>query len=154
MERPQADLGDFPTCTQTLYRLRSNSFPLWNWAAQDLSCPHLQCVRGQSTPASHVFWSCSGAQRHWEQLLFSLWRCLGSFEETDKHLWVFGMELPGIPRDASRLRAFLGRPGICSELDQTCFPLRASCGVSSLHQSFMPSGSSGSIGWRTQHYRP
>ncbi|CAH0474767.1 unnamed protein product [Peronospora belbahrii] len=76
----------FPTCTQTLYRLKSNSFPLWNWAAQNLSCPQSECVRGQSATASHVFWSCPVAQRHWEKL-FSLWQCIGMFEETDKHVW-------------------------------------------------------------------
>ena len=33
----------FPTSAQTLYRLKSNIFPLWNWTSHDLSCPDPAC---------------------------------------------------------------------------------------------------------------
>ena len=89
----------FPTEVQTLYRLKSISFPLWNWAANDLSCPNTECDMKTLAPTSHVFWSCTSAQRRWAHLR-SLWRCLGAFDEADMHVWVFAMELPGQPSAA------------------------------------------------------
>ena len=88
--------ASFPTNAQTLYRLKSNSFPLWNWAQQDLSCPVPECANAGPALASHIFWTCSSARRHWEFLL-DRWRWLGTFQEADLNVWVFGLDLPAIP---------------------------------------------------------
>ena len=88
--------ASFLTNTQTLYRLKSNIFPLWNWAKQDLSCPVPECVDVGPALAIHVFWTCPSARRHWEYLLDRV-KWLGTFQEDDLHVWVFGLDLPGIP---------------------------------------------------------
>ena len=49
--------------------------------------------------ARHIFWTCPSARRHWEYLL-DRWRWLGTFLEDDLHVWVFGLDLPGIPLNA------------------------------------------------------
>ena len=61
--------SSFHTNAQTLYRLKSNSFPLWNWASHDLSCPDTACPPSFPTMASHVFGNCPSARRHWNYLL-------------------------------------------------------------------------------------
>ena len=81
--------GTFPTGVQTLYPLKSNSFPLWNWSRQDLSCPNPVCDRSLTAPASHVFWTCPGAQWHWNHLL-SLWQCFGTIDMDRRNSWGFG----------------------------------------------------------------
>ena len=47
--------ASFPTNTQTIYRLKSNSFPLWNWAKQDLSCPVPEYAADGPALESHIF---------------------------------------------------------------------------------------------------
>ena len=91
--------ASFPTNAQTLYRLKSNSFPLWNWATHDLSCPAPECPPAIPAMASHVFWTCPSARQHWEYLL-DRWRWLGTFQKADLHIWVFGLDLPGTPHNA------------------------------------------------------
>ncbi|KAI9916916.1 hypothetical protein PsorP6_017134 [Peronosclerospora sorghi] len=86
----------FPTNAQTLYRLKSNSFPLWNLASQDLSCPNPACPTSIPFMADHVFWDCPSARRHWDYLL-ERWQRLGDLREADLHVWVFGMDLPATP---------------------------------------------------------
>ena len=49
--------------------------------------------------ASHVFWTCPSARRHWTYIL-DRWRGLGSFTATDLNVWVFGLDLPDIPHAA------------------------------------------------------
>ena len=49
--------------------------------------------------ASHVFWNCPSARRHWNYLL-ERWRKLGDLTEADLHVWLFGMDLPRIPKFA------------------------------------------------------
>ena len=53
--------ASFPTNAQTLYRLKSNSFLLWNWAKQDRSCLGPGCVNAGPALASHIFWACPSA---------------------------------------------------------------------------------------------
>uniref|UniRef100_A0AAV1VLR5 Uncharacterized protein n=1 Tax=Peronospora matthiolae TaxID=2874970 RepID=A0AAV1VLR5_9STRA len=38
--------ASFKQVTRTLYQIKSNSFPLWNRAAQDMSCPITECPHG------------------------------------------------------------------------------------------------------------
>ena len=91
--------ASFPTNAQTIYRLKSNSSPLCNWAKQDLSCPVPECVNAGPALARHIFWTCTSARRQWEYLL-DRWRWLRTFLEDDLHVWVFGLDLPGIPPNA------------------------------------------------------
>ena len=114
--------GTFPTRVQTLYRLKSNSFPLWNWFRQDLSCPNPVCDRSFTAPASHVFWTCPGAQWHWNHLL-SLWQCLGTIDLDRRNFWAFGMGLPGTPNLAwDAVQASLVAPKDISGLRAAIFP--------------------------------
>ena len=83
----------------TIYRLKRNSFSLWNWASHDLFCPNPACSPSFSAMASHVFWNCPSAPRHWDYLL-KRWRKLGDLTEADLHVWVFGMDLLSIPKFA------------------------------------------------------
>ena len=65
---------------------------------------------------------CPSAQRQWRKL-FSLWRCLGTFDKTDKYLWVLGMELPGIPRATwDVIMDILGPPGDLFRARSAVFP--------------------------------
>ena len=91
--------ASFPANAQTLYRLKSNSFPLWNWAKQDLSFPVPDCVAADPVMASHIFWTCPSARRHWAFFL-DRWGWLGTFLEADLNVWVFGLDLPEIPPNA------------------------------------------------------
>ncbi|UIZ26809.1 hypothetical protein KXD40_001485 [Peronospora effusa] len=91
--------ASFLTNAQTLYRLKSNRFPLWNWASQDLSCPYPACSTSLPAMASHISWNCPSARRHWDYLL-ERWRQLGDLKETDLHVWVFRMDLPSISTSA------------------------------------------------------
>uniref|UniRef100_M4BQ96 Uncharacterized protein n=1 Tax=Hyaloperonospora arabidopsidis (strain Emoy2) TaxID=559515 RepID=M4BQ96_HYAAE len=114
--------GTFSTGLQTLYRLKSNSFPLWNWSRQDLSCPNPVCDRSLTAPASHVFWTCPGSQWHWNHL-FSLWQCLGTIDMDRRNIWVFGMGLPGTPNLAwDAVQASLVAPKDISGLRAAIFP--------------------------------
>uniref|UniRef100_M4BBT6 Uncharacterized protein n=1 Tax=Hyaloperonospora arabidopsidis (strain Emoy2) TaxID=559515 RepID=M4BBT6_HYAAE len=45
----------FSQVMRTLFRLKANCFPLWNWAAGNRSCPHSDCLPGDPAAASHVF---------------------------------------------------------------------------------------------------
>ena len=67
----------FPTGVHTLYRLKSNSFPLWNWSRQDLSCLNPVCDRSLTAPAIHVFGHAQGHSGI-EITYLSLWKCLGT----------------------------------------------------------------------------
>ena len=87
-----------PQITQSIYRLKCNSFPLWNWSIGDRSCPNPECSPGTYAPISHVFWSFPAAQVHWLRLL-DLWRCFGEFEDANIHVWVFAFRLPACPRE-------------------------------------------------------
>ena len=49
--------------------------------------------------ASHIFWTCPSARRHWAFLL-DRWRRLGTFLEADLNVWVFGLDLPEITPNA------------------------------------------------------
>ena len=57
--------ASFPTNYQTMYWLKINSFPLWNWAKQDLSCPDPGCVNAGTALESHIFCAFPSAHRHW-----------------------------------------------------------------------------------------
>ena len=61
--------------------------------------PIPECADAGSVLASHIFWTCPNARRHWE-FLIDRWRWLGTFKEVDLHVWVFGLDLPGIPPNA------------------------------------------------------
>ena len=87
--------ASFPTNAQTLYRLKSNSFPLWNWASQDLSCPVPGCSRTLPFVGQHVFWTCSSVSRQWGHLLVK-WSPLMGFNITDFNVRVFGLDLPEV----------------------------------------------------------
>lgn len=89
----------FPQVAQTLYRLKSNRFPLWNWAAQDTSCPNPGRTRSEHATASHVFWTCPAAQRHWQHLRAEL-RSIAALDDEDPSLWIFALELPEMPNTA------------------------------------------------------
>ena len=54
--------ASFPTNAQTIYRLKSNTFPLWNWAKQDLLCPVPEYVDACPALARHIFWTCPSAR--------------------------------------------------------------------------------------------
>uniref|UniRef100_M4BC18 Uncharacterized protein n=1 Tax=Hyaloperonospora arabidopsidis (strain Emoy2) TaxID=559515 RepID=M4BC18_HYAAE len=88
-----------PQVTQTIYRLKCNSFPLWNWSIWDRSLPNPECSPGTYALASHVFWNCSAAQVHWRRLL-DLWRCFGEFEDANIRVWVFPFRLLACPQTA------------------------------------------------------
>ena len=64
-----------------------------------LSCPVPECVDVGPALSRHIFWTCPSAGRHWEYLL-DRWRWLGTFPEDDLHVWVFGLDLPGISPNA------------------------------------------------------
>ena len=49
--------------------------------------------------AIHVFWNCPSARRNWYYLL-ERWRKLGYLTEADLYVWMFGMDLPSIPKFA------------------------------------------------------
>ena len=74
----------FPTNAQELCRLKSNSSPLCNWASHDLSCPDPACPPSFPAMASHVFWNCPSARRHWKYIL-ERWQKLGDLTEVDLH---------------------------------------------------------------------
>ena len=76
-----------------MFHLKANCFLLWNWAAENRSCPCPDCLPGDAAPASHVFWTCAAAQSHWQHL-FLLWGHLGDFPDVDDHVWIFALELP------------------------------------------------------------
>ena len=88
--------ASFPTNAQTLYQPKCNSFPLLNWASQDVSCPISGCSRTLPTVARHVFWACSCVRCH-QELLLDRWRSLRGFSTTDTNVRAFGLELPEIP---------------------------------------------------------
>ena len=79
--------ASFPTNAQTLYGLKSNSFPLWNWVSHDLSCPNPACPPSVAAMDSHVSCNCPSARSHWNYLL-ERWRKLGDLTEADIHVWV------------------------------------------------------------------
>jgi ribonuclease HI len=81
---------------QTLYRLKSNKFPLWNRSAGNLSCPHPSCTSVAVSTSQHVFWECPGAKGWWSQLL-KIWRRIGFDPGEAPLVWIFGLELPDIP---------------------------------------------------------
>ena len=80
--------GTFPTGVQTLYRLIATAFH-YGTVPDRICRPNPVCDRSLTASASHVFWTCSGAQ--WNHLL-SLWQCLGTWTDA-----TFGMGLPGTP---------------------------------------------------------
>ena len=84
---------------QTIYRLKCNSFPLWNWSIRDRSCPNPEYSPGTYASASHVFWNCPAMQVHWRRLL-DLRRVFGEFEDADIYVWVFAFRLPACPWEA------------------------------------------------------
>ena len=99
MERHSKDSSFLPEQRANTIPSESNSFPLWNWASHDLSFPDPARPPSFLAMASHVFWNCPCARRHWNYLL-ERWRKLGDLTEADLHVWVFGMELPSIPKFA------------------------------------------------------
>ncbi|GAB9477600.1 reverse transcriptase, partial [Globisporangium polare] len=52
-------------------------------------------------PASHVFWTCPAAKRHWQHLL-TAWSNIGAVDNDNSNIWVFGLGLPELPSGAWR----------------------------------------------------
>ena len=134
---PRRIRATFASKAQMLYRLKSNSFSLWNWANNDMSCPHLGCDRNIFIPSSHVFWSCPGAQRHWNHLF----RCSSVSKNSDEaglHLWVLEWSfLEHREQLGTRFRLFLGPIEDPSSAKDAIFPagceLRRFVVASTLH---------------------
>ena len=72
--------------------------------------------------ASHFFWNCPSARRHWNYIL-KRWRLLGDLKEADLHVWVFGMDLPSIPNSAWDAIKHAIDPGVdLSQVKDAVFP--------------------------------
>ncbi|GAB9476291.1 reverse transcriptase [Globisporangium polare] len=84
---------------QSLYRLKANRFPLWNRAAENLSCPLSGCSDTAAATVKHTFWECPEAQRWWSSLT-ALWSQQGINLGSDAVTWIFGLELPNAPQKA------------------------------------------------------
>ena len=146
--------ASFPTNARTLYMLNSNSFQICNWAKQDLSCPVPACATAGPALACYIFWTCPSARRHWAFLL-DRWRWLGTFQEADLHVLVFGLELPGVPFYAWDLIKQSMDPGadlIYQKLRLRSSRQLVSCGVLSSQRPFIPFGSSASSACKTHMY--
>ncbi|CAI5725704.1 unnamed protein product [Peronospora destructor] len=61
--------------------------------------PSPECPPAIPAMANHVLWTCPSARRHWEYLL-DWWRMIGDLKDADLNVWVFGMDITGIPSAA------------------------------------------------------
>ena len=86
---PRRIRADFSTGAQALFRLKSNSFSLCIWAAQDLSCPLPECVSTQPAMAHHVFWTCISGRWHMGASTFQMttFRSLAGGKTTRVAVW-------------------------------------------------------------------
>lgn len=91
--------SSFTTTAKTLYRLKSNSFPLCNLSSQSMLCPGSECSANVPALANHIFWTLPSARLHWKSLR-ERWRCLGAFKDDYLHVWVSVINLPGVPNKA------------------------------------------------------
>ncbi|DAZ92437.1 TPA: hypothetical protein N0F65_000221 [Lagenidium giganteum] len=94
-----------PYVGQSLYRLKSNHFPIWNRLANNRSCPHPECSSQSYFLVLPGFWSCWVAKRRWWHLL-RIWHVIGLASiDADAIATILAFERMVTPPNAWQIRS-------------------------------------------------